>query len=150
MGQIAEIFKWKLGDCSNGGISSWADAVTIVNVEGVFEPQAERPAALLLAGNVRGTLKVVPAVQKRVCVNCGTDGDESNEAICSVDGLTSSHSYQDRWVQQGQSMMGGSYVATSDSRFTKACEDLLGHSFYGAVAFHDRYETRAESDLLSR
>lgn len=37
-------------------------------------------------------------------------------------------------------MMGGNYAATSDSRFSKACRDLLGHDFYGAVAIHDRYE----------
>ena len=47
-------------------------------------------------------------------------------------------------------MMGGSYAATSDSRFSRMCEELTGHSWHGAVAVHDRYETRAQYDALSR
>jgi len=41
-------------------------------------------------------------------------------------------------------MMGGCYVATSDSRFSRAT------GIYGAVALHDRFETQAEYDSLSR
>jgi hypothetical protein len=37
-------------------------------------------------------------------------------------------------------MMGGNYVATSDSRFSEACAKLLGHRFYGAVPLHDLVE----------
>ena len=37
-------------------------------------------------------------------------------------------------------MNGGNFAATSDSRFGEACEKLLGHRFYGAVAIHDRVE----------
>ena len=37
-------------------------------------------------------------------------------------------------------MMGGNFAHTSDSRFAGACERLLGHWFYGAVAIHDRTE----------
>ncbi len=37
-------------------------------------------------------------------------------------------------------MMGGTYVATSDSRFADACRSRLGHHHYGAVALHDRVE----------
>lgn len=43
-------------------------------------------------------------------------------------------------------MMGGAYVATSDSRFSNAVERLTGHPFYGAVPFHDRFETQAQYD----
>ena len=39
------------------------------------------------------------------------------------------------------SMMGGSYVAACDSRFNEAIEQLTGHTFYGAVALHDRTES---------
>ena len=38
-------------------------------------------------------------------------------------------------------MMGGSYVATSDSRFSEKIEKLTGKRFYGAVALHDRTES---------
>lgn len=37
-------------------------------------------------------------------------------------------------------MMGGAYVATSDSRFSEAVEKLTGGAFYGAVPLHDRFE----------
>ena len=37
-------------------------------------------------------------------------------------------------------MKGYSFIASSDSRFQEACEKLLGHGFYGAVALHDRLE----------
>ena len=39
-----------------------------------------------------------------------------------------------------QPMMGGNYAATSDSRFSRAVEALLGNHFYGAVPIHDRVE----------
>lgn len=38
-------------------------------------------------------------------------------------------------------MAGGNFGATPDSRFSAACERLLGHQFYGAVSIHDRTET---------
>jgi hypothetical protein len=46
-------------------------------------------------------------------------------------------------------MFGGNYAATSDSRFSRACEKLLGHSFYGAVPIHDRFETQRQYNALS-
>jgi len=39
-----------------------------------------------------------------------------------------------------QTMMGGDYAGTSDSRFSDMIKSLLGHGFYGAVAIHDRVE----------
>lgn len=41
-------------------------------------------------------------------------------------------------------MMGGCYIATSDSRFREAV------GFYGAVALHDRWETPAQCAALSK
>lgn len=46
-------------------------------------------------------------------------------------------------------MFGGCYVSTSDGRFDKMVEKLLGHRLYGAVALHDRTETQKEYDWLS-
>lgn len=43
--------------------------------------------------------------------------------------------YKGKWY-----MMGGNYGATSDSRFSEACENLSGHVWYGAVPIHDRFE----------
>jgi hypothetical protein len=44
------------------------------------------------------------------------------------------------WVAQSGTMFGGNFLSSSDSRFVEACENLLGHTFYGAVAIHDRVE----------
>ena len=46
-------------------------------------------------------------------------------------------------------MMGGCYVATSDSRFNEMVEKILGHSWYGAIALHDRTESQEMYDLMS-
>lgn len=40
-----------------------------------------------------------------------------------------------RWT-----IFGGCYVATSDSRFTEAVEQITGARFSGAVPLHDRVE----------
>jgi len=39
-----------------------------------------------------------------------------------------------------QSMFGGNFISTSDSRFSRAIEKITGHPFYGAVPIHDRVE----------
>lgn len=56
MGLIASILKRNGEDCSNGGLSSRANGVCIVNVDGPFEPSADYPAVKLVkrprVGNV--------------------------------------------------------------------------------------------------
>lgn len=55
MGMIAYIYRSGLGDCSNKGVSSKADKVCVVNVEGPFDPGPELPAVRLVKrkyGNV--------------------------------------------------------------------------------------------------
>lgn len=54
MGLHAQIFKWNLGDCSLGGISSRVNAVTIVNVDGPFEPDDEHPAVKIVRREIYG------------------------------------------------------------------------------------------------
>ena len=44
-------------------------------------------------------------------------------------------SKKERWT-----MFGGNYASTSDSRFSELCEELLGATFFGAVAVFDRVE----------
>lgn len=38
-------------------------------------------------------------------------------------------------------MMGGCFIATSDSRFREAIKRVTGQDVYGAIPFHDRFET---------
>jgi hypothetical protein len=44
-------------------------------------------------------------------------------------------SKKDKWT-----MFGGNYAATSDSRFSRLADRLLGSNFFGAVAVFDRVE----------
>ena len=47
-------------------------------------------------------------------------------------------------------MFGGNFGYSSDSRFSEAVQKLTGSRHYGAVAIHDRYETPADYEALSR
>jgi hypothetical protein len=113
MGLIVEVFKNPLGDCTNNGITKGATALTIVNVDGPFEPRADRPAAMLVIGNMPGHVRIVPAA------------------------LDSEGLYRQA---TGWAMMGGNYAATSDSRWVQAIERLTRHPGMTAVPVHDRYE----------
>lgn len=114
MGLHVEVFRSaKGGDCTMDGISAQAAELCLVNVPGPFDPREGIPAAMLVPGNLRGTVRIVPAMK-----------DDSGAWVKDP-----------RWW-----MMGGNYAATPDSRFSEACAALLGHTFYGAVPIHDRYE----------
>jgi hypothetical protein len=88
--------------------------ITLVNVEGPFEPSDKAPAAKLVAGYGK-TAIIVPA------------DDEFD----------------------GVQMSGGTFASTSDSRFQRAVEKLVGVSHF-AVAIHDRRETWAQYEQYSR
>lgn len=111
MGLTLHIYKSGLGDCSNGGISGRCDEVVCVNIAGPSEPDVNRPPVLLVAGAYPGIARCVPF-------------EDDSRPLHGVG-----------------PMMGGCYVATSDSRFTEKVEEIVGGRFYGAVALHDRYET---------
>ena len=118
MGLRANIYKGEY-DCSNGGISSEASRVTVVNVDGPFKSDGDAPAVLLMPGHLPGVAHLVPAVE------IPGDGPEV-------------------WtpMQAGAGpMMGGCYVGTSDGRFSEAVEAITGSRFYGAVPLHDRFES---------
>ena len=60
MGLIVNVYKCGV-DCTNGGISSGVDALTLINVPGPFNPTPNAPAAMLAPGFFAGTLRIVPA-----------------------------------------------------------------------------------------
>jgi hypothetical protein len=126
MGLLASIYRSGRGDFSNGGISGQAERVCIVNIAGPFTPDEDTPAVMLVPGNLRGTVKAVPAVP----IGDGYVPMAPADMIGPMDG--------------------GTYVATSDSRFGDKIAELCGVRFYGAVALHDRYETQAQYDALTR
>ena len=114
MGLHINIYKTNLGDCTNGGASSWdIEGLCITNVDGPFDPSDRYPSAELMVQEFynRKTVKIVPTVLQ-----------------------------EGRQVSKQHYMFGGNYGATSDSRFSDTVEKMLGHSFYGAVPIHDRAE----------
>jgi hypothetical protein len=117
MGLLAFVYK-NGSDCTNGGLTSKADKICVVNVDGPFNPNDETPAFKLVTHAGCAVLKPVD--------------DNGNEI---KDGIGP--------------MMGGNYASTSDSRFSRAVEKLLGHNFYGAVPVHDRFETQEQYNSLS-
>lgn len=129
MGLNAYIVRHGTGDFSGKGLSSTHDEVCIVNVDGPFEPDLRHPAVMLIEG----------ALFSVIAVPAATHGAESD------------YSYiPSKFTGLVGPMFGGTYIATSDSRFGHAIEALLGHRFYGAIPFHDRYETVRQHEALSR
>lgn len=47
MGLHVEVFRWQLGDCSLGGVSSRFNTLTLVDCPGPFEPCDKYPAVRL-------------------------------------------------------------------------------------------------------
>lgn len=71
MGLIVDVYRsfrenddfLEVTDCTNGGITNCETGVhklTLVNVDGPFDPEPGRPAAWLLPGYVEGTVRIVP------------------------------------------------------------------------------------------
>jgi len=118
MGLSVDIFRWSLGDCTNGGQSSRVTSVCVVNIPGPFDPGPDFPAFELVEGpGGKGHAILKPANDKPRLIG---------------------------------PMFGGNFGYASDSRFSQAVRDLTGVAHYGAVHIHDRYETAAEYESLSR
>lgn len=116
MGLLIEVFRNPLGDCTGGGISGTHTTLCLVNVSGPFSPTEYAPPAIL-ESHTKGCLRIAPAY-----------------AHHDANGFVEYRTVPLWW------MSGGNFGSTSDGRFGEACEKLLGHRFYGAVAIHDRTE----------
>jgi len=113
MGMYVSVYRFPLSDATLGGISSKANGLCLVNVDGPSSPDDRNPAAMLVPGNGAGQVKIVPA---RL--------DDRQR-----------YSPDPRWC-----MMGGNFAHTSDSRFHEAVRKITGGASYGAVPIHDRIE----------
>ncbi len=114
MGLHVHVYRWDLQDCTNGGISSEAKQLCLVNVDGPFEPREDVPAAMLTVNQLGN-----PVIKPAFC---------------------NQHKPGQPWeVAEGWFMMGGNYAATSDSRLGDAVRKLCP-GFYGALPIHDRQE----------
>jgi hypothetical protein len=50
MGLNVSVYRWDLGDCTNGGASADVDSVCVVNIPGPDSPGTDRPAFELVQG----------------------------------------------------------------------------------------------------
>lgn len=71
-GLHASVFRCALGDCTNNGKSKYAKNICIVNLSeilgydcDIFDADEDAPAFKLVAGNLRGTVKLVPVGDER-------------------------------------------------------------------------------------
>ena len=114
-----EIYRPSFGDCSNYGISHHFDRVALVLPDGncSFDPALETPPnlCLLRADVIFGSDKILRVFPAMV--------NEAGEVV----------------KRPGWWMNGGCFVS-GDSRFSEACERLLGSRFCGAVMLMDRRE----------
>lgn len=140
-------------DCTNGGISSGASHLCVVNVTGPFAP-GEDDAAMLVPGPT-GIPILVPAV--------AADDGVGWERMVLPD--------------RCGPMAGGNYATTSDSRWNNAVRNMVfdhmaerellsakvleyhrpndPHRGYAvpcpaAVSIHDRFETWQQHEMMSR
>lgn len=105
-------------DCTAGGVSSWASRLVLVGTitDGVVRPLPAGSRVFDAGGQH-------PAVALEMTAGTAhlVPLDDEGQKVAG-------------WVQAG-----GNY-ATGDSRFTEAVQQMIGHSFYGAVSIHDRIE----------
>lgn len=78
-GIICNIFRWNLGDCSNEGISSKVDQITLIDeeIDGPFEPDESRPAVKLIRRVIGGETyihaePILPDGEKKYFMKGGT------------------------------------------------------------------------------
>ncbi|AHY26901.1 hypothetical protein PBI_ZOEJ_77 [Mycobacterium phage ZoeJ] len=122
-GLTLHVFRHPLGDCTNDGVTSKADAVTLVGYQRerggkveplprmsqVFAPSDDAPAVVMVVSNLRGALPhLVPLDAQRAGA----------------------------WT-----MAGGNIAGTSDSRFGELIEKVFdGPKCVGSLPVHDRIE----------
>ena len=157
MGMIVGVFGT---DCTNGGISSGVTHVCVMNVDGPFDAGgAAGPPALLVTGPTGIPILVAAAESED-----GFGGDGSGwEPLVMPD--------------HAGPMAGGNYATTSDSRWSDAVRNVAYDYMFergllsdkvlrhhqpndrrrgyaipcpSAVAIHDRFETWAQNDMMSR
>lgn len=122
-----DVYRPSHGDCSNHGVTETHDEVLVLCDEGPVDVDLDAPPANLMclkAGTTRlgrRTLRLVPA----------TDPD----------------------THMVGPMAGGCYASTSDARWHRLLSAHVGEEnayLAHAVPIHDRYETQAQYEALSR
>ncbi len=87
MGLHVYVYKWNLQDCTNKGVTSHVNRLTVTNVDGPSEPTVDAPEALLLSGP-HGTKHVVPLT-----------GHETDGMVGPMMGGNYAASHDSRWSE---------------------------------------------------
>lgn len=135
-GLMLSVYKTaRLGDCTNGGVTSKADAVVVVGIlkDGhveplphsarVFSPDDSAPAVVLVPSLAPGYNATPHLVPLDLIENLPADSVGP--------------------------MAGGNYAGSSDSRWARLGKLFNEHLALGAVAVHDRVESHALYSALS-
>ena len=77
-------------------------------------------------------------------IGCDIELVKGHRNTCIARPITDTPEGHTNWT------FGGSYIATSDSRFSEAVEEITGQDFYGAIPLHDRTDTWEMHERLSR
>ena len=121
MGMLVSVYRNKLADSTNGGVSAKLDQFIVANVEGPFMSEPTATDVLVLEQGPLDSARLIPAVY-----NDSTDAWEPiNRAL-------------GEWV-----MFGGNYAGTSDSRFCEATSFLTGTRL-DLVKIFDRTEEEVD------
>jgi hypothetical protein len=125
-GLIVNVARSTGTDCSRNGLSARFDTLTVVGTLG--KDDAKKVTPLPFDARVFDAHANRPAVALRLWAGPSVH-------VVPVQQTGDGYAVIDEWV-----MFGGNYAASSDSRLRRTVEDLLGHSFYGAISIHDRIE----------
>tara|TARA_Y100001970_G_scaffold253106_1_gene327531 strand:- start:369 stop:749 length:381 start_codon:yes stop_codon:yes gene_type:complete len=122
MGIIANIYRISnYPDCSNDGISNNFEEVCVVNCNGPFDFNEDRPPVILEKGQslIKG---------------------EENVKAYPVD---IEHYKETKEIRRRKEwhMFGGTYIGCSDGRFGRKISEILGRNVYTEIVpLHDRTE----------
>jgi len=118
MGALVHVYRFALGDCTAGGISSTHDSLVVVNAPGPHVPTDEHPAVWLEDRSLHGLTPILVPAER---LDDGT------------------------WVPsdfagpRGSRMAGGNLAGASDGRWCRHLE-AMGMRYPHVLAIHDRFE----------
>jgi len=118
MGMLVSVYRNKLADSTNGGVSAKLDQFIVANVEGPFMSEPTATDVLVLEQGPLDSARLIPAVYN----DLRDEWEPINRAL-------------GEWV-----MFGGNYAGTSDSRFCEATSVITGGTRLDLVKVFDRIE----------
>jgi hypothetical protein len=124
-------------DCTNGGISGKYHMVTLV---GITHDAGKTVELLPRDQNFQTFAPIQPKDEPFVVIEVRQIGGPILTLRPAVYDAATGKFVATAPPGKAGPMDGGNYADTSDSRFRTLTRNLYGHSFYGAMPIHDRFE----------